>query len=477
MPAKEDRDRFHLIVDELSMGILIVGKKGIIFANKKLHKMSTVSGSLLGKTISDALFTALPGEVEALEKKVKAYLSKKSSRTKTFVVQWNDRKSSPRFFDVSLQMVNFQGQTAVQLVFTDTTLLRISEGELREQCETFQRYLDIAGAAIVVLDMFGKITFTNRKATEMLGYSEAEFAGLDWFETIIPPRVRLEMRSVFRTIVAGDVETIEYYNNPVLTKRGVERIVSWRDTALSDKDGNIIGVLSSGVDITESQRAASELKAAVETSMLYLDLMGHDIRNQLQAITMSADLLKDMAQGPDGGRLLEYVISAADVCDALIDKVHATEHLLSVPLGDVSLKETLEQTLDLFRRKHHKVEVMVDYGGLDPVIRADPYLENLLRELLENAVKHNPKEEKQVWICIGQSDDGFKIAISDNGPGMSEKMKLSLFDLEKRLGGVGAQQVKHIVDKYRGHILVVDRIEDDPKQGVEIRIWLPSSKH
>jgi len=211
--------------------------------------------------------------------------------------------------------------------------------------------------------------------------------------------------------------------------------------------------------------------------MLYLDLMGHDIRNQLQAITMSADLLKDMAQGSDGGRLLEYVISAADVCDALIDKVHATEHLLSVPLGDVSLKETLEQTLDLFRRKHHEVKVVVDYGELDPVIRADPYLENLLRELLENAVKHNPKEKKKVWICIGKSDDGFRIAISDNGPGMSEKMKLSLFDLEKRLGGVGAQQVKHIVDKYHGHIVVVDRVEDEPKQGVEIRVWLPSSRH
>ncbi len=477
MPAKNDRDRFHLIVDNLSVGILIVGKKGIIYANKKFQKISSVSGSLLGKTISDALLAALPGEVEDLEKKVNAHLSKKSRRTKTFVLQWNDRKGSPRFFDVSLQSMDFQMQTAVQLVFNDTTLLRSSEGELKKQCETLQRYLDIAGAAIVVLDTFGKVTFTNRKATEMLGYSETEFVGLDWFERIVPSRIRLEMRSVFQTIVAGEVETIEYYNNPVLTKRGVERVVAWRDTALSDTDGNIIGVLSSGVDITESQRAASELKSAVETSMLYLDLMGHDIRNQLQAITMSADLLKDMAQGPDGGRLLEYVISAADVCDALIDKVHATEHLLSVPLGDVSLKEALEQTLDLFRRKHPKVKVTVDYGGLDPVVRADPYLENLLRELLENAVKHNPKEKKHVWVCIGQRDDGFKIAISDNGPGMSEKMKLSLFDLEKRLGGVGAQQVKHIVDKYRGHILVVDRVEDEPQQGVEIRVWLPSSKH
>ncbi len=477
MPTEKDRDPFHLIIDKLPIGILMVGKKGIICANKKFHKISAVSGDLLGLTISDALLGALPGEVEALEKKVNAHLSKKSTRTQTVVLQWNDHKSRPRFFDVFLQKTDFKGQTAVQLVFDDTTLLRISESELREQHETLQRYLDIAGAAIVVLDKFGKVTFTNRKATEMLGYSESEFMGLDWFETIIPPRVRPEMWSVFQTIIAGEVETIEYYNNPVLTKRGVERIVSWRDTFLSDKDGNVIGVLSSGIDITESQRAASELKAAVETSMLYLDLMGHDIRNQLQAITMSADLLKDMAQSPDGERLLEYVISAADACDALIDKVHATENLLSVPLGDVSLKETLEQTLDLFRRKHGKVKVMVDYGGLDPIIRADPYLENLLRELLENAIKHNPKEKKRVWICIGQRDDGFKIAISDNGPGMSEKMKLSLFDLEKRLGGVGAQQVKHIVDKYRGHIVVVDRVEDEPKQGVEIRVWLPSSRH
>ncbi len=477
MPAEKKRDPFYLIFDKSPIGILIVDKKGIIYANKKFHRMSAVSGSLLGKTIGEALLAALPSEVETLRKKVNAQLSKKSTQTQTVMLQWNDRKNRPRFFDVFLQKIEFKEQTTVQLIFNNTTLLKISENELRAQHETLQRYLDIAGAAIVVLDKVGKVTYANRKATEMLGYSGAEFMGLDWFDTIMPQRLRLEMRSVFRTIIAGEVETIEYYNNPVLTKRGVERIVSWRDTALSDEDGNIIGVLSSGVDITESQRAASELKSAVETSMLYLDLMGHDIRNQLQAITMSADLLKDMALGPDGGRLLEYVINAADVCDALIDKVHATEHLLSVPLGDISLKVTLEQTLDLFRRKHHKVKVTVDYGGFDLVVRADSYLENLLRELLENAVKHNPKEKKQVWISIGQSDDGFKIAISDNGPGMSEKMKLSLFDLEKRLGGVGAQQVKHIVDKYRGHIVVVDRVEDEPKEGVEIQVWLPSARH
>ncbi|MGY5861844.1 MAG: PAS domain-containing sensor histidine kinase [Candidatus Thorarchaeota archaeon] len=477
MPAKKDRDQFHSIVDKLPMGILILGKKGIIYANKKFLKISAVSGNLLNKTISDALPAVLPGEVEALETKVNAHLSKKPARTQTVVLQWNNGKGHSISFDVFLQTIDFQGQPAVQLVFNDTSLLRSSAGELRVQCETLQHYLDIAGAAIVVLDTFGKVTFTNRKAIEMLGYSGSEFMGLDWFETVVPPRTRFEMRSVFQSIVVGDVETIEYYNNPVLTKRGVERIVAWRDTVLSNKDGNIIGVLSSGVDITESQRAASELKAAVETSMLYLDLMGHDIRNQLQAITMSADLLRDMALGSEGGRLLEYVISAADACDALIDKVHATEHLLSVPLGDVPLKEALKKTLAMFRKKHHKVKVKVNYGGLDPVIRADPYLENLLRELLENAVKHNPKEAKQVWVSLGQRDDGFEIAISDNGPGMSEKMKLSLFDLEKRLGGVGAQQVKHIVDKYRGHIIVVDRVEGEPKQGAEIRVWLPGSKH
>ncbi len=477
MPAKRNKDQSHLIVDKLPIGILILDENGIVYANQKFHKISAVSGNLLGKKIGDALRTALPGEVEALEKKVNAHLSKKSTRTQAVVFQWNNRKGQPRNFDVFLQRIGFQGQTAVQLVFNDTTLLRNSEGRLRELCETLQHYLDIAGASIVVLDTFGKVTFANRKATEMFGYSGAEFMGLDWFETIIPPRIRLDMRSVFQSIIAGDVETIEYYNNPVLTKRGVERIVAWRDTALSNIDGNLIGVLSSGVDITESQRAASELKAAVETSMLYLDLMGHDIRNQLQAITMSADLLKDVVQSPESERLLQYVISAADVCDALIDKVHATEHLLSVPLSDVSLKEILKQTSDLFRRKHGKVKLIVSYGGLDPVVRADSYLENLLRELLENAVKHNPKKEKQVWVSIGQRDDGFEIAVSDNGPGMSEKMKLSLFDLEKRLGGVGAQQVKHIVDKYRGHIAVVDRIEGEPKQGVEIRVWLPSSKH
>jgi len=87
MPAKKDRDQFHSIVDKLPMGILILGKKGIIYANKKFLKISAVSGNLLNKTISDALPAVLPGEVEALETKVNAHLSKKPARTQTVVLQ------------------------------------------------------------------------------------------------------------------------------------------------------------------------------------------------------------------------------------------------------------------------------------------------------------------------------------------------------------------------------------------------------
>ena len=168
MPAKRNKDQSHLIVNKLPIGILILDEKGIVYANQKFHKISAVSGNLLGKKIGDALHTALPGEVEALEKKVNAHLSKKSTRTQTVVFQWNNRKGRPRNFDVFLQRIDFQGQTAVQLVFNDTTLLRSSESRLGELCETLQHYLDIAGASIVVLDQSLTVVAESLKATSTL---------------------------------------------------------------------------------------------------------------------------------------------------------------------------------------------------------------------------------------------------------------------------------------------------------------------
>ncbi|MEF8835225.1 MAG: PAS domain S-box protein, partial [Candidatus Thermoplasmatota archaeon] len=54
------------------------------------------------------------------------------------------------------------------------------------------------------------------------------------------------------------------YENPILTKDGEERIISWRNTVLRNDDGEIIAILSSGMDITERKKTKERLESFVD---------------------------------------------------------------------------------------------------------------------------------------------------------------------------------------------------------------------
>ncbi len=100
---------------------------------------------------------------------------------------------------------------------------------------------------------------------------------------------------------------------------------------------------------------------------------------------------------------------------------------------------------------------------------------NLLENLLENAVIHNNKSPRRVWVTLRKAKGGYEVSIADNGSGVSDKKKESLFDPERRFGGVGIHQALRIAQKYDGHISVDDRIADDSSQGAKFQLWLPMS--
>jgi len=56
-----------------------------------------------------------------------------------------------------------------------------------------------------------------------------------------------------------------------------------------------------------------------------------------------------------------------------------------------------------------------------------------------NAVEHNPNSEKHIWISLLKQERGYVVAIADNGPGISDTMKASLFDISRRYRAAPSQ--------------------------------------
>lgn len=144
--------------------------------------------------------------------------------------------------------------------------LRAGEQELRREKDRFRKYLDVAAVMLVVLDHEQRVVLINKKGCEILGYDEHEIIGRNWLECFVPERLRGQVRAAFEELMAGKTEPIEYYENPVFTRDGRERLISWHNTVLRNEQGVVVDTLSSGEDITERRKAKEALRESLQTS-------------------------------------------------------------------------------------------------------------------------------------------------------------------------------------------------------------------
>ena len=167
--------------------------------------------------------------------------------------------------------------------FDDITALKAARDEVQRQRDWAQRYLDVAGVILLVLDRHGRVVLINRCGLEALGREREEVEGRDWFAQFVPADHRDQNRGVFDDLIAGRLEPPEgSYEGPVCAADGTWRWVAWANTVVRDAGGGIQQVLSSGNDVTERRQA--------EAGLL--------LRNRALEATVNGILITD-ARSPD----------------------------------------------------------------------------------------------------------------------------------------------------------------------------------
>ena len=154
----------------------------------------------------------------------------------------------------------YQGKPAVEGTLFDLSSMEQIKQKLLETEKRTQKILDIAEVAILMLDLQGRVKLANRKTCKILGYESDEVIGKDWVETFIPKRFRRKVREVILSLGSGDEKRFRRFENPVLTKGGNERIIEWHNAVLRDEKGRIVGILSSGLDVTERKSIEERLR-------------------------------------------------------------------------------------------------------------------------------------------------------------------------------------------------------------------------
>ncbi|MBY9006364.1 MAG: PAS domain S-box protein [Candidatus Lokiarchaeota archaeon] len=138
----------------------------------------------------------------------------------------------------------------VFILSEDITFFKNIEFSLKSERERANLYLNTAEVIILALDRKGNIILLNKKGYEVLEYNEGELIEKNWFELCIPPFKKDEVYSVFTRIINGKLEITEYFENPIISRTGKEKLIAWNNQILYGKNNQIIGTISSGEDIT-----------------------------------------------------------------------------------------------------------------------------------------------------------------------------------------------------------------------------------
>jgi len=171
-----------------------------------------------------------------------------------------------------------------------------NEQTLEKEKEFSEKIIETSSAVIVGLDKDHLIRIFNKGAEKSTGYLKTEVIGRDWFQIFFPPELIDDMNKVWND--AWGTKTHSYIN-PVRTKDGNERIISWQTTGMyEEKDITKQLLISIGEDITERKQVEEKLISQNKELQTFYDAA---VGRELKVIELKKEIneiLKKIGEKP-----------------------------------------------------------------------------------------------------------------------------------------------------------------------------------
>jgi signal transduction histidine kinase len=132
----------------------------------------------------------------------------------------------------------------------------------------------------------------------------------------------------------------------------------------------------------------------------------------------------------------------------------------------VNLDELVTNVIEMLAPPTH-IRISVD-ATLPTIVCEKARMQQVFRNLLDNAVKFMDKPKGQIRIACERDDGDWKFSVSDNGPGIEEKHFMKIFQIFQTLSprdrfegtGIGLTVAKKIVEAHGGRIWVQSKVGD-----------------
>jgi PAS domain S-box-containing protein len=365
--------------------------------------------------------------------------------------------------------------------------------EVKERTEQAS-LLNLTHDTIFVRDMDFVVTYWNRGAQELYGWTPQEAIGKrsdQLLRTIFPAAlddIRAELLRVGR-----------WEGELTRTKAdGTAVVVASRWSLRLDEQQRAVAIMETGNDITEHKlreqkiralneelaRRSTELEATNKELEAFAYSVSHDLRAPLRHMAGYAELLQKKVSSlldEKSHRYMTMILESAKRMGNLIDDLLTFSRIgrAETQMTVVSLDQLVKEVLSELRQETQGRDIIWKVGAL-PACHGDrSMLRVVLVNLLSNAAKFTRKQP-QARIEIGSADgnkDEIVVFVKDNGAGFDMKYVKKLFGVFQRLHqadafegtGIGLATVQRIIHRHGGKV----RAEGMVDQGATFYFSVP----
>lgn len=333
---------------------------------------------------------------------------------------------------------------------------------LQESERRWRYLLENVHLVVVGLNNFGEIEFANPYFLQVTGYTKAEVLRKNWFEMFLPLREQQQIHTVFQEVL--EQEFHPHYQNVILTKTGEERMIAWNNTQLRNLQGEVIGTMSIGDDITE-RYAIEKIKNE------FISIVSHELRTPLTSIRGSLGILATGALQNHPERMQRMIEIAALDSERLVRLVNDILDLERLESGKVSLVKEYCDAADLMMRAAEGMRVLALRESITlsvvPVsvlvwASADHIIQTITN-LLSNAIKFSPPHST-IRLTAQPQGDYVLFQVHDQGRGIPSDKLENIFgrfqqvdasdSRDKGGTGLGLAICRSIITQHRGQIWV-----------------------
>lgn len=368
-------------------------------------------------------------------------------------------------------------------------LISLAEGDLQRMRALLAAIVESSDDGIVSKTLEGVITYWNKGAERLFGFTAAEMIGQPILK-IIPEDLHHEERRILSQLRQG--QRIERYETVRLHKSGRQLRISLTISPVRNAAGTIVGAAKIAHDVTTLRQREQDLQrivaereqllnserearsSAERLSQLkdeFLATLSHELRTPLNAIQGWVNILRMPNVAPaDFARGIETIErnakAQAQIVADLLDMSRIVSGRMLLEVRPMHLQDVIQSALEGVRPsadgKGIRIHTLLD--SKVGTVRGDPTrLQQVLWNLLANAIKFTPKEGS-IKVTLERVNSHVEFAVEDNGVGIDPGFLPFVFDrfrqadpgISRRYGGlgIGLSIVKSLVELHGGAVRV-----------------------